>query len=146
MGGQPVRGAGRVESGVISLRFETGAIASIAFADTAPSPWGFEAGTRENPNIGGTGQDCLWIAGTTGGVSFPSLTVWGGAADWGQAATPSETPVAPTHALSAQLGHFLDVLDGALPLIDAADARRTLAVTLDVEAQISPVKRAAWAS
>jgi predicted dehydrogenase len=143
MGGQPVRGANRVESGVLSLRFDTGAIASVAFADTAPSPWGFEAGTRENPNIAGTGQDCLWIAGTTGGVSFPSLTLWSGAADWSEAPEPRNEAAPRTDALTAQLGHFLDVLGGGAPLIDAADARRTLAVTLEAEAQMIPGERAA---
>jgi len=52
--------------------------------DTAPSPWGFEAATGENPNIGTTNQDMMWITGTQGGISFPSLTQWSGV-DWGQA-------------------------------------------------------------
>jgi len=133
MGGQPVRGAGRVESGALNLRFDSGAIASIAFADTAPSPWGFEAGTYENPNIPGTGQDYLWIAGTAGAVSFPSLTVWSGARDWSEAPQAARAEVAQTNALNAQIDHFIDVLDGAAPLIDAVDARRTLAVTLEVD-------------
>ncbi len=145
-GAEPVRGAGRVESGVVTLGFESGAMASIAFADTCPSPWGFEAGTGENPNIGATGQDCLWIAGTEGGVAFPSLTLWGGARDWGEAARPARTEVGKTDALAAQLDHFLDVLDGAPPLIDAADARRTLAVTLEVERQVSRAPGAAPAA
>lgn len=143
MGGQPVRGAGRVESGAISMRFDNGAIASIAFADTLPSPWGFEAATGENPNIGTTGQDCLWIAGTKGGVAFPSLTVWGGAEDWSQAAAPTLVKTEPTQALTAQLDHFLDVLNGAQPVIDAADARRTLELTLQAEALVAPNARAA---
>lgn len=135
IGAAPVRGAGRVESGVIALRFASGAVASLTFSDTAPSPWGFEAGTGENPNIGETGEDFLWIAGTTGGVAFPSLTVWGGAADWSEAARADRRPAPRTDALAAQLDHFLDVLDGAPPLIDAADARETLRVTLMADAQ-----------
>lgn len=146
MGGQPVRGAGRVESGAFSLRFESGAIATVAFADTAPSPWGFEAGTYENPNIGGTGQDYLWVAGTTGAVSFPSLTVWSGARDWSQAAQPHHQQVAKTNALYAQIGHFLEVLGGSAPLIDAVDAKRTLEVTLKVDGLVAQNERAAWAS
>jgi hypothetical protein len=51
--------------------------------------------------------------------------------------------VPQTHALTAQLTHFLDVLNGAAPLIDASDARRTLAVTLEVEAQIGVFENAA---
>ena len=139
MGGQPIRGAERVENGVIALRFEGGLLASIAFTDTAPSPWGFEAGTNENPNIAGSGQDSMWIAGTKGGVSFPTLRVWTGAADWGEAPTARKIDVGETVPLDAQLSHFLDVLDGAAPLIDAEDAKRSLAITLEVEAQVSQV-------
>ena len=145
-GAQPIRQAGRVESGVVALTFESGAMASIAFADTTPSPWGFEAGTRENPNIAGSGQDFLWIMGSTGSVSFPSLTVWTGAQDWSQSPNALSEDVAVTDPLAAQLSHFLDVLDGAVPLIDALDARKTLAVTLEVEAQVSGEKAEAWAS
>ena len=65
----PIRQAGRVESGGAVLRFESGAIATISFADTAPSPWGFEAGIGENPNIATTGQDMWWITGTRGGIA-----------------------------------------------------------------------------
>lgn len=130
MGGDRLRGADRVESGVISLRFHNGAVGSIAFADTTPSPWGFEAATGENFNIAATGQDMLFIAGTKGGVSFPSLTLWGGAQDWSQAPVAQHQTAPETIALEAQLSHFLAVLDGATPLINAADARETLAVTL----------------
>ena len=138
LGGQPVRRAGRIENGVISMKFENGCVASLTFADTAPSPWGFEAGTGENPNIGTTGQDYLWIAGTLGAVSFPSLTVWGGAADWGQAATPTLHKVAATDALTGQLDHFLAVIEGReSPLIDAVDASRTLDVVLKVEEMLA---------
>ncbi|KMW56822.1 Glucose-fructose oxidoreductase [Candidatus Rhodobacter oscarellae] len=136
-GSRPVRAAPRVESGVVTLRFESGAMASIAFADTCPSPWGFEAGTYENPNIAGSGQDCMWIMGTKGGVSFPSLTVWTGAAHWGEAPHQRRAPAADTVPLEAQLAHFLDVLDGAAPLITAQDARQTLAATLEVERQVA---------
>ena len=38
VGGQPVRGETRVESGVATLRFASGCIAACVFADTTPSP------------------------------------------------------------------------------------------------------------
>ncbi len=137
LGAQPVRRAGRVESGAIALRFQNGCTASLVFADTGLSPWGFEAGTGENPNIGTTGQDYLFIAGTGGAVSFPSLTVWGGAADWGQAVAPTTHRVEVTDALAGQLDHFLDVIAGReAPLIDAVDARHTLDVILRIEAAL----------
>ena len=138
--GASLRGAGRTESGAVALRFASGATAAISFADTAPSPWGFEAGTGENPNIGATGQDMLWIAGTEGGVAFPSLTVWRGR-DWGEAAHIASGPEAVDGPapLEAQLDHFLAVMDGAEPVVGIADAARTLDVTLRIEAAMAPL-------
>lgn len=136
--GAPLRGSDRIESGAVALRFDRGATATISFADTAPSPWGFEAGTGENPNIGTTGQDMMWITGTRGGISFPSLTQWQGQ-DWGQAAqrVPLEVAVNRAPPLATQLEHFLEVMDGAPPLIDVADATRTLQIALEIETQLT---------
>lgn len=144
VGGAPVRGAERVESGAAALRFDSGVSATLAFADTTPSPWGFEAGTGENPNIARTGQNMLWIAGTEGAVAFPSLHVWSGAADWSEAPDSARDGVPATDPLAAQLRHFLDVAAGrAAPLIDAGDARRTLAVALEIEAALARAGSAA---
>ncbi|WP_299964865.1 Gfo/Idh/MocA family oxidoreductase [uncultured Roseobacter sp.] len=139
--GPSLRGAGRIESGAVALRFETGATATISFADTAPSPWGFEAGTGENPNIGTTGQDMLWITGTQGAISFPSLTLWSGT-EWGQPATrvPLDRQENPQTPLAAQLDHFLQVMNGAPPLISVADAIRTLETALEIETQLRGVR------
>jgi predicted dehydrogenase len=136
--GASVRGTDRIESGAIALAFDNGATGTISFADTAPSPWGFEAATGENPNIGTTHQDMLWITGTNGAISFPSMTVWAGT-DWGNAATHSPlTPAQNTQTpLDAQLCHFIDVMNGAAPMIDVADATRALAVATEIEAQLS---------
>ncbi|MFK7744320.1 MAG: Gfo/Idh/MocA family protein [Roseobacter sp.] len=136
--GKGQRGHDRIESGAIALAFENGATGTISFADTTPSPWGFEAATGENPNIGTTGQDMMWIMGTKGAISFPSLTLWAGQ-EWGTAAEKvslakhdnTQTP------LDAQLDHFLDVMAGATPLIDVADATRTLEIALQIETQLA---------
>ena len=136
--GASLRGSGRIESGAVALAFENGATGTISFADTTPSPWGFEAGTGENPNIGTTGQDMLWITGTKGAVSFPSMTLWQGR-DWGQAAEPVPLQKAPNAKapLDAQLDHFVEVMEGASPLIDVADATRTLAIAEEIEAELA---------
>ncbi len=137
LGAQPVRQAGRVESGAVALSFASGATAAISFADTAPGPWGFEAGTGENPNIAATGQDMWWITGTGGGIAFPSLTHWSGAADWSQAPEPARIAVERVVPLDAQLEHFVDVMENAAaPLIDVADARKTLETALKIEAAL----------
>ncbi len=41
LGANPIRQAARVESGAVALGFENGVSATLAFADTTPSPWGF---------------------------------------------------------------------------------------------------------
>lgn len=139
--GASLRGSDRIESGAIALAFDNGATGTISFADTAPSPWGFEAGTGENPNIGKTGRDMLWITGTKGAVSFPSMTLWRGR-DWSAAAIrqPVECVQNEKTPLDAQLDHFWDVMNGAPPLIDVADATRTLALAQEIEAQLQTLK------
>lgn len=139
LGGNPVRKTARVESGGAVLRFDSGLTATIAFADTTPSPWGFEHGTGENPNIAHTGQDSLRIMGTTGSLEFPSLRLWSGARDWSQAPVPTPNSAPDGTPLVAQLEHFADVIAGrAVPLNDARSGRRTLEVTLQVEAATVP--------
>lgn len=135
--GASLRGSNRIESGAVALAFEQGATGTISFADTAPSPWGFEAGTGENPNIGTTQQDMMWITGTRGALSFPSMSLWSGS-DWGSAATPVVFEAAQNSKspLDAQLDHFVAVMDGATPLIDVADATRTLTVARQIEEQL----------
>ncbi|MEM6888609.1 MAG: Gfo/Idh/MocA family oxidoreductase [Pseudomonadota bacterium] len=131
------RGADRISSGAVAIAFDSGVTGSIAFTDNAPSPWGFEAATGENPNIGATRQDMLWITGTEGAVSFPSLDLWQGI-DWSCPAMrrPVSTDQNKQPPLTAQLDHFLDVMGGATPFISMEDATRTLAVTLDIEDQL----------
>lgn len=136
--GASVRGSDRVESGAIALAFEGGATGTISFADTTPSPWGFEAGIGENPNIGTTRQDMMWITGTKGAISYPSMTLWRGE-DWGTPAqrVPLELSCDPRRPLDAQLDHFLAVMDGAEPLIDVADAARTLDIAMRIEHELA---------
>jgi predicted dehydrogenase len=132
------RAGGRVESGAVALRFASGACGTISFADTAPSPWGFEAATGENPNIATSGQDMWWITGTKGAVSFPSLTLWTGARDWSQAPRADRLPAQSAVPLDAQLGHFIDVIDGrSAPVISLDDARHTLKTTRRIEALLA---------
>ncbi len=142
VGGPIVRSNTRVEAGAIALRHASGTATTISFADTALSPWGFEAGTGENPNIGTTGQDMLWITGTKGALSFPSLTLWRGT-DWStpaeaQAPAPLTDAMTGPAPLDAQLDHFLDVIAGrSAPLCTLADGRAALAAALEIETQLS---------
>jgi predicted dehydrogenase len=138
MGASNIRQQERTESGIISLRFTSGTLACISFSDTCPSPWGFEAGTDENPNIATTGQDMMWICGTKGSISYPSLNLWSGSNDWSQAPSQHKLDIEKTDPLKAQLDHFIDVINGkSEPLINALDARQTLAAALKIERVLS---------
>lgn len=133
LGGNPVRQTPRVESGGLVLRFASGLIATVAFADTAPSPFGFEHGTGENPNIAHTGLDSMQITGTEGALSFPSLRLWRGATDWGDAPEPTELQAGDGLPLVRQLEHFARIIAGdEQPVNDGRAGRRTLELTLEV--------------
>lgn len=139
LGGNPVRKASRVESGGVVLSFASGMIATIAFADTAPSPYGFEHGTGENPNIAHTGENSMHITGTKGAISFPTLTLWRGGADWSVPPTPEQVMTEEGVPLIRQLEHFARVIAGQeLPVNDGAAGRRTLELTLEVERLTQP--------
>lgn len=134
LGGNPVRQTARVESGGLVLSFASGLIATIAFADTTPSPFGFEHGTGENPNIAKTGENSMYVTGTEGAISFPALTLWRGAKDWGQAPKAEQIPTKEGIPLISQLEHFARVIAGEeLPVNDGQAGRRTLELTLEVE-------------
>ncbi|MEL6168619.1 MAG: Gfo/Idh/MocA family oxidoreductase [Pseudomonadota bacterium] len=138
-GGNPVRGAARTESGGAVLTFVSGAIITIAFADTTPTPWGFEAGTGESPAIPETGQTSFFLACTKGGIEFPTMRVWSGAESWTDRPEPRDLAFDTAVPLVRQLEHFADVIAGtASPLVDATDARATLEATLRIEAVTRP--------
>ena len=134
LGSNAIRKTARVESGGLVLSFASGLIATIAFADTTPSPYGFEHGTGENPIIARSGENSMYVTGTKGAISFPSLTLWSGAKDWGQAPKPSQLPTENGVPLISQLEHFARVIAGdEKPINDGQAGRRTLELTLEVE-------------
>ena len=138
-GTNAVRGAARTESGGAVLGFASGVAVTIAFADTTPTPWGFEAGTGESQAIPRTGQDFLRIAFTRGAIEFPSLRIWSGAETWNDLPRPTETVAEDAIPLIRQLEHFADVIAGrAAPIVSAEDAAATLDTTLRIEAATRP--------
>ena len=139
LGNNAIRGAARTESGGAVLGYASGVTVTISFADTTPTPWGFEAGTGESPAIPRTRQDSLRIACTEGGIEFPSLNIWSGARTWNERPEMMRTDVEETVPLIRQLEHFADVIEGrAAPIITAEDGRDTLAATLQIEAATWP--------
>ncbi|MGD1927260.1 MAG: Gfo/Idh/MocA family protein [Paracoccaceae bacterium] len=134
LGSNMVRGAARTESGGAVVSFASGAIVTIAFSDAAPTPWGFEAGTGENPNIATTGETAFKLAFERGAVEFPTLKVWSGSETWAEAPAMHQAPVEDGVPLIRQLEHFAEVIAGrAEPLVSAEEGRATLVATLRIE-------------
>ncbi|KJH79933.1 Gfo/Idh/MocA family protein [Stutzerimonas stutzeri] len=133
-----VRGFGNEDSAAAILRFESGAVGTLTASDAVAAPWSWELDSGENPVYPRQfDQPCYLLAGTRGAISLPQLQRWQYAqpgAGWHQPLLRHSEPVAAGDALTRQFDHFLAVVRGeAAPLIDAADAGRTLALVEAIE-------------
>jgi len=131
-----VRGNAVEDTGIINMRCEGGVLISAILSDAAPSPWHFEGGSGENPNISETNYGGLRIFGTKASIEFPSLTQWQHENDDGHWGTPinsqsytSEEKLDGEVALIAQLHNFADVIQGATsPLVSSQDGLQSVRV------------------
>ena len=126
------RGLAVEDSGAILLRFASGVRATISFSDAAPSPWGWERGTADNPAIPPSGENCYHFFGSAGSFEFPRIRTWHYEADgelgWGRRILARNSPSLPRAALAMQLQNFCEVVRGeAEPLVGPRDALATLA-------------------
>ena len=121
----------------ISLALESGAVASILASDTTPSPWSYEATTRENPLYFPTDENCYYFFGTLGSLAFPQMQSWRypceKASGWQHPLETSQDVVVRTDPLKSQLEHFCRVVrEEEPPIIDGRDGARSLALVLAV--------------
>lgn len=126
------RGYAVEDSGAILLRFADGPLVTISFSDAAPSPWGWERATADNPLIPPTGRNCYRFFCSAGSLGFPGMQVWrhrpGGEPGWSRTFERTGRPLPPRAALAAQLQNFCEVVRGqAEPLVSARDGLATLA-------------------
>jgi len=136
-GGSAIRGFAVEDTAAVVIRFAGGALATVTLTDAAPSPWGWEAGSADNPGIAASGQNCYRFLGTEAALDFPNLVLWRGAgpgaASWAEPLVATPRPHPPGEALPAQLRHFLAVIDGAeAPRVSGREGLATLAATLAV--------------
>ncbi len=130
------------DTAAVVLRFAGGAIGTIMLTDAAPSPWGWEAGTNDNPGIAASGQNCYRFVGTTGALDFPNLTLWrhdgeipGG---WQLPYTSEARPTGERDSLTWQLRHFCRVVRGEEePRVSGREGLATLAATMAVHESAS---------
>ena len=121
----------------IALSFEDGALGSVLASDAAAAPWSYEATTAENPYYFHIDENCYHFLGTKGSLAFPRMELWQYAdvekAGWQHPIRRTTESVEPADPLEAQLEHFCRVIRGEeLPIVDARDATRSLAVALAV--------------
>jgi predicted dehydrogenase len=138
-GSNALRGFPVEDSAVAILRFESGALGTIALSDAAAAPWSWELTSGENPAYPHWPEDCYLIAGTKGSLGVPSLKRWryAGEASWTAPLTMERADIARADPLDRQLAHFAQVIRGeAKPVIDGSDALKTLVATLAVHDQI----------
>ena len=119
--------------GAILLRFASGALATISFSDAAPSPWGWERATADNPIIPPSGENCFRFFGSSGSFEFPRIRLWrnkpGGEPCWSREILSERHRVGPRAALAEQLRNFCNVVLGReSPVVGPKDGLATLAV------------------
>ena len=91
-GGSKLRGHEVEDTVAVTLRFANGAVGTIIASDAAPSPWGWELGTGENPLIPATGRNCLRFVGTEGRLRCRASSSGGTATAFRRAGTRKFTP------------------------------------------------------
>lgn len=128
-----VRGFANEDSAAVLLQFANGALGSLTGSDAVAAPWSWELDSGESPIYPRQdGQPCYLLAGTHGALSIPQLKRWHYAeagSGWHTPLLQSEEAIPAGEALTLQLQHFIRVVQGTeAPLIDAADAGRTLAL------------------
>lgn len=124
------------DNAVAAIRFENGALGTLAVTDAAAAPWSWELTSGENENYPRQSDaSCLLLAGTQGALDVPQLVLrhYAGKAGWMDPLSSRRLPVLPGNSYANQLAHFVALARGQVAsAIDARDAARSLEVALAV--------------
>ncbi|QEL23502.1 Gfo/Idh/MocA family oxidoreductase [Bosea sp. F3-2] len=133
-----VRGLPVEDTAAVLLELQNGALVTVSLSDTAVTPWSWDLTSGELPSYPKQAKpvNSHFISGTEGSLALPGLEHWryDGEKSWFADLTQETLPIQPESPYLRQLQHLRDIArHGARPLIDAADATRTLKVTLAVQ-------------
>lgn len=131
-----VRQFANEDSAVVNLRFSSGALGSAVLTDCGVGPWSWEMNSGENAIYAHTPENCYLISGTLGALAIPQMQWWryGEERGWLHPLQSDRLSVEPIDPFELQLRHFIRVIAGEeQPLIDAADALRSLEVIAAIQ-------------
>ncbi|WP_434636036.1 Gfo/Idh/MocA family protein [Klebsiella sp. I138] len=131
-----VRRFSNEDSAVVNLRFTSGALGSAVLTDCGVGPWSWEMNSGENALYAHTPENCYLISGTRGALAIPQMQWWryGEARGWLHPLLSDRLSVEAVDPFTLQLDHFLQVIAGEVqPLIDAADALRSLEIIAAIQ-------------
>ncbi|MEL6682610.1 MAG: Gfo/Idh/MocA family oxidoreductase [Pseudomonadota bacterium] len=122
------------DTAAVILRFANGALGSFSLSDTIAAPLSWEMTSAENPIYPHRPGSCYTVGGTLGSLSIPDMKLWSydGPRSWWHPIDENSLDVRPDDAFALQFSHFLDVIQGARPVVDAAEGRASLAAVLAV--------------
>jgi predicted dehydrogenase len=124
------------DTAVVTMRFESGALATIALSDTAVCSRSWEHTARENPDYPhAPDTDCYVIAGTEGSLSIPTmrLETYRTAKSWWEPLQTTFLAPARQDPLARQLANLCNVVNGSeRPLVSGRDGLESLRVTLAI--------------
>ncbi len=128
------RGQDVEDTAALIMRFESGALGAFTLSDTVAAPWSWEMSSGENPIYPHRPGACYMLGGTQGSLSVPDLKLWthDGPRSWWNPINATTLQVDHADAFALQFTHFLDVIDGAPPLVSAQEGRASLAAVLSV--------------
>ena len=128
------RGFDVEDTAALTLRFESGALGAFTLSDTIAAPWSWEMTSAENPVYPHCPGSCYRIGGTRGALSVPDLCLWSydGPRNWWNPISSNTLEVENGDAFALQFAHFLEVIGGATPLVDANEGRASLKAVLSV--------------
>ena len=124
------RGFAVEDTAVLLLEFANGALGTVNVSDTAVAPWSWEMTSGENTAYPHVQTHAYTITGTQGALSIPDLQLWHHPThrSWWEPIESQNLNVQDHDPLIRQMSHFLDVIQGADPIVSGQEGLQSLRV------------------